>query len=395
MKKKITKRTVDELSKDDDDPMIWDSEVIGFGVRCRRSGAKHYVLKMRAGGRQRWITIGRHGSPWTPDAARAEARRLLGLRAGGGDPATERDRQKGVITVAELGRRFLDEYVPQHCKARTVYEYRRAVEQFIAPSLGRYQISDIQRADIAQFHHNLRDRPYQANRTLAVLAKMMNLAEEWGLRPDGSSNPCRHVKKFRELKRERYLTREELHRLGMVLAEAQANETENPVVIAALSLLILTGARLREILTLRWEYVDLDDAILRLPDSKTGPKQIYLNEAAIKLLNAIPRMVGNPHVIVGHKPGAHLVEIQKPWCRIRTKAGLPGVRIHDLRHSFASTAAGMNMSLPMIGKLLGHTQAATTQRYAHLAADPVRTASDLIGIEIMKVMQPSDTPPKR
>jgi integrase len=394
MKKKITKRTVDELSKDDDDPMIWDTGVIGFGVRCRRSGAKHYVLKMRAGGRQRWITIGRHGSPWTPDTARAEARRLLGLRAGGADPAAERDHQKGVITVAELGRRFLEEYVPQHCKARTAYEYRRAVEQFIAPSLGRHRISDIQRADVAQFHHNLRDRPYQANRVLAVLAKMMNLAEEWGLRPDGSSNPCRHVKKYREFKRERYLTPEELHRLGTVLAEAQANETENPFVIAALSLLILTGARLREILTLRWEHVDLDNAILRLPDSKTGPKRIYLNEAAIKLLSAMPRMLGNPHVIVGHKPGAHLVQIQKPWFRIRTNAGLPGLRIHDLRHSFASTAAGMNMSLPMIGRLLGHTQAATTQRYAHLAADPVRTASELIGTEIMKVMQPSDTPSK-
>jgi integrase len=133
--------------------------------------------------------------------------------------------------------------------------------------------------------------------------------------------------------------------------------------------------------------------VLRLPDSKTGAKVIYLNEAAIKLLRTIPRLQRNPYVIVGHKPGAHLVEIQKPWRRIRQKADLLGVRIHDLRHSFASTAAGMGMSLPMIGKLLGHTQAATTQRYAHLAADPVRTASDLIGNEILAVMGKPATPP--
>jgi integrase len=386
MEGKVTKRAIDQLSASELGTVLWDAEIRGFGIRCRQSGAKHYILKMRVGGRQRWITIGRHGSPWTPESARSEALRLLGLKAAGKDPALERDRQKGVITVAELGARFLRDYVPQHCKPRTAYEYRRSVELFINPALGRHRISDVLRADVAGFHHDLRDRPYQANRALGVFSKMMNVAEEWGLRPDGS-NPCRHVKKYREFKRERFLTREELQRLGAVLAEEQTKGNESPFVIAAIGLLVLTGGRLTEILTLRWEYADLENGVLRLPDSKTGAKLIYLNAGAIHLLRTMPRIQGNPHVIAGDKPGAHLVDLQKPWRRIRAKAGLHDVRIHDLRHSFASVAAGAGMSLPMIGKLLGHTQASTTQRYAHLAADPVRTAANLIGTEINAAMR--------
>ena len=385
MSQKITKRIVDRVSPASRDVLIWDLDVKGFGLRCRPSGAKYYVLKMRVGGRQRWITIGRHGSPWTPDGARTEALRLLGLKAGGKDPASDRDRQKGVITVAELGARFLDDYVPQHCKPNTAHEYRRAVELFINPALGRNHISDLIRADIARFHHDLRDRPYQANRALGVLSKMMSLAEEWGLRPD-ASNPCRHVKKYRELKRERYLTKEELRRLGGVLADTDTKPTESPFAIAAIGLLVFTGARLTEILTLRWENVDLEGGVLRLPDSKTGAKPIYLNAAAISLLRTMPRMDGNPYVIAGKKDGGRLINLQKVWRRIRARANLNDVRIHDLRHSFASVAAGVGMSLPMIGKLLGHSQPATTARYAHLAADPIRAASNMIGEELTAAM---------
>jgi integrase len=340
---------------------------------------------MRVGGRQRWITIGRHGSPWTPDQARDEALRLLGLRATGKDPAAERDHQKGVISVAELGSRFLTDHVPQHCKRSTANEYKRAVELFINPALGPYRISDLLRADVAKFHHDLRDRPYQANRALGVLSKMFNLAEQWGLRPDGS-NPCRHVRKYRERKRERFLTQQELQRLGTALAAAQTHRTESPFVIAAIGLLVLTGARLAEVLTLRWDYVDLENQVLRLPDSKTGAKLIYLNDATIKLLRTIPRMEGNPFVIAGGKPGARLINLQKPWRRIRAAAELDDVRIHDLRHSFASVAASAGMSLPVIGKLLGHSQPVTTARYAHLAAGPVCAASNLIGRRIVAAM---------
>jgi integrase len=386
MPQRITKRTVDQLSPGSNDVLQWDSEVKGFGVRCRPSGAKHYVLKMRVGGRQRWLTIGRHGSPWTPDTARREALRLLGLKAAGSDPATARDRQKGAITVAELADRFLREHVARHCKARTEEEYQRAVEVYIKPGLGRHRITDLNRADVAQFHHQHRNRPCQANRSLAVLSKMMNLAEAWGLRADGS-NPCRHVKKYREDKRERYLTKEELQRLGAALDDAKQNQTESPFVIAAIGLLVLTGARLTEILTLRWDYVDLENRVLRLPDSKSGAKLIYLNDVAAKLLRAMPIMGDNPFVIAGGKRSARLINLQKPWRRIRAAANLQDVRIHDLRHSFASVAAGAGMSLPVIGKLLGHTQPVTTARYAHLAADPVRAASNLIGNEISAAMQ--------
>ena len=386
MKTKITKRTVDSLSPGPSDMLIWDAEVKGFGVRCRPSGSKHYFLKTRIGGRQRWLKIGRHGSPWTPDTARREALRLLGLKASGQDPATERDRQKGTVTITELADRFLREHVAQHCKPRTVEEYERAVRDYIKPALGQHRITDLTRADVAGFHHKHRERPCQANRSLAVLSKMLNLAEAWGLRTEGR-NPCRYVKKYREEKRQRYLTRDELQRLGAALTEADRNGTETPFVLGAIGLLILTGARLTEILTLRWEFVALADGVLRLPDSKTGAKEIYLNDAAIKKLRGMPKMAENPYVVAGRKTGARLINLQKPWRRIRAEAGLPDVRIHDLRHSFASIAVSGGMSLPMIGKLLGHTQPVTTARYAHLATDQVRAASNLIGTEISAAMK--------
>jgi integrase len=385
MDTRITKRAVDQMVTNGRDVLVWDADLKGFGVRCRTSGAKFYVLKMRVGSRQRWITIGRHGSPWTPETARREALRLLGLRAAGKDPAAERDRQRGALTIAELAERFLAEHVSHQCKPRTAEEYQFVVRRYIYPVLGHHRIADLTRADVAQLHHKLRDHPYQANRCLAVLSKMMNLAEAWGLRLDGS-NPCRHVKKYREDKRERYLTKEELRRLGGALADAERDGTESPFAITAIALLILTGARLSEILTLRWEYLDLEEQVLRLPDSKTGAKLIHLNERAMDLLRSMPRMAGNPHVIAGKNSAAPLINLQKPWRRIRTKANLPDVRLHDLRHSFASVAVGAGMSLPMIGKLLGHTQPATTARYAHLAADPIRAASNLVGAEITAVM---------
>ena len=320
--------------------------------------------------------------------ARTEALRLLGVRAAGGDPANERDRGKTGATVAHMGERFLQEYVARHCKPRTAEEYRRAVEQCINPVLGNHLVSDVTRADVTILHHKLRNRPCQANRSLAVLSKMMNLAEQWGLRPDGS-NPARHVRKYRETKRERYLTTQELRRLGRTLHEAQAEGTETPFALAAIALLVLTGARLSEVLTLRWAEVDLERQILRLTDSKTGAKTIYLNDAAAGLLGTMPRISGNSYVIAGKREGAHLVNLQKTWRRIRVRAGLNDVRIHDLRHSFASVAAGVGLSLPVIGKLLGHTQPVTTARYAHLAADPIRAASNLIGHAIASAMNGS------
>ena len=194
----------------------------------------------------------------------------------------------------------------------------------------------------------------------------VNLAEAWGLRKDGG-NPCRSVQKYKEKKRERFLTDGEFNKLGQVLNEIAADGSETLSAVTAIRLLMLTGCRLNEIRTLRWEDVELETAELRLPDGKTGARMVPLSRAAVTVLSALPRPDDNPWVIIGKKPGAHLTDLQHPWRRIRARAGLEDVRIHDLRHSFASRALALGESLPMIGKLLGHTQVQTTARYAHLA----------------------------
>ena len=213
---------------------------------------------------------------------------------------------------------------------------------------------------------------------------MFNLAESWGLRPDGS-NPCRHVEKFAERKRERLLSPAELARLG----DALAAHDGALYVVAAVKLLVFTGARLGEVLGLRWEWIDFERGEARLPDSKTGAKTLHLPPPALAVLVALPRMEGNPYVIVGHKRSAAMVNLEKPWRAIRSTAGLDGVRLHDLRHAFASVAASSGMGLPIIGKMLGHTQAATTHRYAHLASDPVKAAAAAVAGKIAAAMSGS------
>jgi integrase len=215
--------------------------------------------------------------------------------------------------------------------------------------------------------------PYQANRTLGVLSKMLNLAETWEIRPK-HSNPCDGVERYPERKRERFLLAEEIAALGTALAKVEADGSESLHAVAAYRLLLLTGCRLGEVQKLEWEHVHLDLGELRLPDIETGAKTIYLGQPAIELIDALPRIEGNPYAIVGKKPRQYLADLQHPWQRIRKLAGLEDVRIHDLRHSFASGGLALGEGLPMIGKLLGHTQVQTTARYAHLAADPIRQA---------------------
>ncbi len=198
---------------------------------------------------------------------------------------------------------------------------------------------------------------------------MFSLAAVWGLRPDGS-NPCRHVKRYKERKRERFLSPEETERLGEVLREA---ENEMPSAVAAFRLLLLTGCRLSEIQFLRWEYVKED--CIELPDAKIGGRVVPLGPEARAVLEAPPREDGNPWVIRGKLPGSHITDLQTPWRRIRARAGLEDVRIHDLRHSYASRALALGESLTMIGKLLGHTQVQTTARYALLALDSIQNAA--------------------
>ena len=365
---RITKRSVDAIKADGADTVYWDGELTGFGLRVRRSGRKSYVVQTRIAGKLCWFTIGPHG-PLNPDQARARALEILACAKKGIDPRDADARREAEPSMADLGRRFLEEYVPVHCKPSTREEYHRSVRLFVDPVIGELRVPEVQRKDIAALHHGLRDKPYQANRTLGVLSKMFNLAEVWGWRPDGS-NPCRHVKRYKEHKRERFLSPQETERLGQVLREA---EEEMPSAVAAFRLLLLTGCRMSEIRDLRWDYVKGD--CIELPDAKTGGRVVPLGPEARAVLSAIPREEDNPWVIAGHLPGSHLTDLQRPWRRIRKQADLEEVRIHDLRHSFASRALALGESLTMIGKLLGHTQVQTTARYAHLARDSIQTAA--------------------
>jgi len=437
MRGKIMKRTVDSLKAPaTGESMLWDDGLKGFGVRVRPGGGKTYVFMYRAGtGRGaplRKYTIGLHGSPWTPDSARTEAERLRGLVASGEDPAAVKTERRKAETVADLAVRFLSDHVRAKRKGRTADEYERLIDKIILPALGKKKIADVTRADIARLHHAGREAPYQANRVVAVLSKMFNLAEAWGLRPDGS-NPCRHIERNPERGRERMLSPAELARLG----DALATYDRSAYVPAAVKLLLLTGARLSEILRLRWGHVDIERGEARLPDSKTGAKTLYLPPPALAVLADLPRVEGNPHVIVGQKDGAGLVNLEKPWRAIRDRAtvlswrdsddrdvsglvgrlagslereptaeecleaahsakvelptGLRDVRLHDLRHAFASVGAAGGDSLLVIGKLLGHAQAATTARYAHLAADPLKAAAAAIAGRIAVALGGSGT----
>ena len=377
---KITKRMVDQIKPDDADTFYWDADLPGFGVRVRGSGRKYYVVQYRADGRVRRITLGRHGAIST-ETARRRAMAAISEAKGGGDPAAARDERRKAVTMKQLGKRFLEEYVPNHCKPSTAYEYGRSVKFFIDPRIGRRKVRDIKRSDIAELHHELRETPYQANRTLGVLSKMFNQAEVWGLRSDGS-NPCLHVKRYKEEKRERFLNAEEFSRLGQVLDEILQDGSETRSAAVAFRLLMLTGCRLSEIQKLQWEHVDLEAGELHLPDTKTGGRAVPLAPSAVRLLESLPRDDDNPWVISGKKPGSHLTDLQHPWRRIRERAELDDVRIHDLRHSFASRALALGEGLPMIGKLLGHTQVQTTARYAHLARDTVKASAARIGDSI-------------
>jgi len=331
-----------------------------------------YLAQFRAGGRLRRINIGLHGA-LTPDDARTEAMKHLSTVRLGGNPAADRDRRNGSPTMKEFGQRFLVEHVAAHCKSTTQVEYKRSIELFINPKIGSNRIIDVTHADVVELHQSLRATPYQANRTLGVLSIMYTIAHTWGVLTDGM-NPCWKVKRYKEEKRERYLTTEELARLGKVLRES----ISEPEAVNCIRLLLLTGCRLSEIQKLEWDHVDLNARVLRLPDSKTGAKLVAIGSVALDVVKSIAKVADNPYVITGQIKGHHLTDMQRPWRRIRKRAGLNDVRIHDLRHSFASDALQLGEDLPMISKLLGHTQVQTTARYAHLKTDSIRAAADKV-----------------
>ena len=381
---KLTKRIIDATEPQVTEFFLWDESIPGFGLRVMPSGRKSFVVQYRAGRRPRRMSLG-PSTVVTCDQARTRAMGILSAVRDGADPAGDRAAKRNAATVADLAERFDKEHISVRLKASTAKEYRGNLRRFILPALGRLAVPEITRADVAKFHHDLRHIPYQANRCIEVISKMFVLAEMWGLRPDGS-NPRKHIRKYPEEKRERFLSAAELRRIGDVLREMEIEGIELPSAILAARLLILTGCRLGEIMTLKWEYVDFDEHALRLPDSKSGKKTVHLGTPAVECLRTAQRIHGNPWVITGTLPGKSLSDLQPFWQRTRARAGLKDVRIHDLRHTFASTAVASGQGLPMIGKLLGHTQVQTTARYAHLAADPVRCAADTVATSLREAL---------
>lgn len=373
---KITKRAVEAAAPRDKEYYIWDEDIPGLGLRVLPSGRRQYIVQYRAGRRSRRISLG-PSTVLTTEQARSRALAILADARGGKDPAADREAYRNALLLKDLVERFDQQHISLRLKPRTAAAYRRSLAKFIVPKLGKMLVTEITRADVTKFHHDLRHIPYEANRCLEIISKMFNLAELWGLRPDGS-NPRRLIQKYPEVKRERYLSMDEIKHLGDVLREVEHESREMPSAILAIRLLIYTGCRLSEIMTLQWDYVDLEARTLNLPDSKSGAKKVFLGRPACELLENAPRLPGNPWVITGTLPGARLTDLQPFWQRVRARAGIPEVRIHDLRHTFASTAIAAGHSLPIIGKLLGHTQVQTTARYAHLAAQPAMIAADSI-----------------
>lgn len=375
---KLTKSNVEAVDPGSKDIILRDTEIKGFLCKITPKGRRAYMLYYRTKeGQERRPVIGVHGAI-TAAKARAIAQDWKAIIAHGGDPSADKQAGREAPTMENLCRRYVAEYAQGHKKANSLRNDVQMMARFIVPALGSRKVAAVTADDIGRLHNSLRDTPYQANRVLALLSKMFSLAEVWEIRPNGS-NPTQHIQKFPEEKRERYLTEDELRRLGEALSEAEWLGVEKPQAIAAIRLLLFTGCRLNEILTLRWEDINWEHGLVFLRDAKTGAQYRPVGMAAIRYLESLPWRDEVEWVIPGGKDRMKpWNNLGKFWRRIREQVGLEDIRIHDLRHTHASMAAGMGLSLPMIGRLLGHTQAGTTQRYAHLAADPVRAAADSV-----------------
>jgi integrase len=350
------------------------------------------------------------GRPVDADEARRLAKATLGSVAHGLDPAAVKAAERRASTLREIADLFLFEHAEAKRKPLTASSYRDVLQRLVLPELGNRRAEKVATADLARLHVRMKDRPYQANRLIAVVGSLYAFAGKRKLVPAGF-NPARGIDRYPEKGRERFLTCDELARLGDAIREAeteglpwtvdQAKPTAkhapkeanrrtvlDPFAAAAIRLLILTGARLREILKLQWQHVDLERGLLFLPDSKTGAKSIVLNTPALAVLAGLDRI--GTYVIAGLRAGMEdekpRADLNKPWRSIAKRAKLPGLRIHDLRHTHASFGAGAGLGLPIIGKLLGHARASTTQRYAHLDTDPLRRASEHIGGRIAAAM---------
>jgi integrase len=416
---KLSRRAVAAIEPSEKPVIYYDTDLKGFGLKITPNGVRSWVVEYRPGAGGRTVAKKRVkiGTPAThsPEEARDEATRTLAQVTLGADPALARADERAALSLREVAELYLDKHVATKRKPETQRLYRFVLESHVLPSIGSIRASLVTRADVARMQASIiRGRQHRANggrttanRALAVLSAMYTWAQGQGLVPEGV-NPVPKVERFKENKKERYLTSAELSALGTAISEAEtvglpftvdlakpkskhtlkSNYRISPHAAGAIRLLVLTGCRLREILHLRWTDVDFERGLIFLADSKTGRKTVVLSKPAIEVLSALPRV--GKFVIAGQKAGTKDEEprsdLKRPWAAICKLAGLESTRLHDLRHSFASVGAGSGLGLPVLGKLLGHSQAATTARYAHLDADPVRRAADIIANKIATAM---------
>jgi integrase len=406
---RISKRSVDALScpAGKDRVFLWDDALAGFGVCAFPSGKKVYVAQYRHARCSHRANLGEHGR-LTPDEGRGEAKKLLGDVARGLDPVGQRRAARAVPLFREAATEFMRTHIAAKRKPRTLESYETLLRLYILPAIGSMPLTQIRRANISKMHSGAR-RPGAANRALTVVSSIWNWAARQHEDLDLPPNPAMGIERNPEEGHERFLSGDELARLGDVLSKAEtaglpysvddtkaeakhAPKPENrvrtldPFSVAAIRLLLFTGARLREILHAKWDYVDFERGLLNLPTSKTGRKSIFLSAAALDVLATLPRLEGNDFIVPGAKDARPRADLKRPWEAITQTAGLEGLRLHDLRHSFASVGAGGGLGLPIIGKLLGHATLAMTAKYAHLDNDPMRRAVNQIGTTISAAM---------
>ena len=372
--------------------ITYDVDVPGFGCRVTAAGARSFVLNyVTKAGRERRYTIGQFPD-WSTTAARAKARRLRRDIDDGGDPLGDVEAERTAPTMAELCDRFAAEHLPRK-RPSTAADYKRMLDNHVRPALKHLKVSDITFTHIDTLHRKISNSggPYVANRCVAVLSKMFSLAVRWNMRTD---NPAKGIERNKEYGRRRYLSADELARLTAALAAYPDKQAADIV-----RLLLMTGARRGEVLGMRWVDLDLAEGTWSKPPSSTKQNEhheVPLSAPVRLLLNEIREQQGEHRSSLGEfvfpGPGAtgHVVEIKKGWASLCRAAGITGLRIHDLRHSFASQVVSGGGSLPLIGALLGHSNPTTTQRYAHLFDDPQRAAVEKVGAIITAAGKPAD-----
>lgn len=384
---RLTERWLETLSPARTAAFYWDTKQSGLGVRLSAKGEAYFVADYRVRGSRtrRRIALGKHGAI-TLEEARQRARKLVSAGLDGCDPVAESNAKARRPTFDALVATWLDVHVARKRSPRTLDDYGAVYRRYLQRQFGSVIAADIRRSAVVALHAKMAETPKAANYAIVVGKAAFNYGLRSELLPAGLPNPFSQIELYPSQAHERYLSGAEVVRISQASAELEASGEISPWAAAALRLYLLTGARKSELLTLRWEWVDLEQRALLLPRSKTGKRHVKLNAAALQVLCNIPRVQGNPFVIVGQKSGSHMVSLTRPWRRICAKAEVTGCRIHDLRHSFASFAAADGLSLLIIGRLLGHTVPATTQRYAHLTDDALTRASDGIGARLAPLL---------